>query len=182
MARTCHEDHARYLSVYMKPYPGYYFTGDGASYDQDGHLRISGRVDDVINVSGHRLGTAEVESALVSHPQCAESAVIAVPHDIKGQCLFAFVSLLNGVVMDKKLETELKLCVRKVIGGFAIPDYVVAAPLPKTRSGKIMRRIVRKLAEGETDLRTLGDLSTLNDIAVVHTIIAEVAKARAPTR
>lgn len=179
IARTCHADHQRYLNVYMKPYPGYYFTGDGCSYDTDGHIRISGRVDDVINVSGHRLGTAEVESALVNNPDVSESAVIAIPHDIKGQCLFAFVVMNQGKTLDAKVTKSLKLCVRQAIGGFAIPDFICPAPLPKTRSGKIMRRVLRKLAEGETNVSVLGDLSTLADESVVPAIMASVAAVRA---
>ena len=145
IARTCHNDHERYLNVYMRPYPGYYFTGDGCSYDTDGFIRISGRVDDVINVSGHRLGTAEVESALVSYPECSESAVIAVPHDIKGQCLFAFVPLNQGIELTAEIKKALRLTVRGAIGGFAMPDFIVNAPLPKTRSGTKERQREREI-------------------------------------
>jgi acetyl-CoA synthetase len=148
-----------------------YFTGDGAHRDADGYYWITGRVDDVINVSGHRLGTAEVESALVAHASVAEAAVVGFPHDIKGQGIYAYVTLIAGVEPSEALRTELRQCVREDIGPIATPDVIQWAPsLPKTRSGKIMRRILRKVAADE--LENLGDTSTLADPAVVDDLIA----------
>jgi len=169
-ARTIWGDHARFLDTYFKPFPGYYFTGDGCRRDEDGFWWITGRVDDVINVSGHRMGTAEVESALVSHEACAEAAVVGFPHEIKGQGIFAWVILKEGWKSSPELIGELKNECRHHIGPIAVPDRVVVVPgLPKTRSGKIMRRILRKVAAGETD--SLGDISTLADPAIVEAMI-----------
>ena len=158
------------IDTYFTTYPGYYFTGDGALRDEDGYLRITGRVDDVLNVSGHRMGTAEVESALVLHEDIAEAAVVGFPHDIKGQGIYAYVTPMTGVEDSESLREELvALCVRE-IGPIAKPDRIQWAPgLPKTRSGKIMRRILRKIAENELD--NLGDTSTLADPAVVTQLI-----------
>ncbi|WP_455922512.1 acetate--CoA ligase [Pseudomonas putida] len=168
--RSVYGDHQRMLDTYFKPFPGYYFTGDGARRDEDGDLWITGRVDDVINVSGHRIGTAEVESALVLHDSVAEAAVVGYPHDLKGQGIYAFVTPMNGVTPDDALLKELLALVSREIGRFAKPDLVQWAPaLPKTRSGKIMRRILRKIACNETD--SLGDTSTLADPNVVQGLI-----------
>ncbi|KAG5534613.1 hypothetical protein RHGRI_022664 [Rhododendron griersonianum] len=169
--RTLYGDHERYETTYFKPFPGYYFTGDGCSRDKDGYHWLTGRVDDVINVSGHRIGTAEVESALVSHPQCAEAAVVGVEHEIKGQGIYAFVTLVEGVPYSEELRKSLVNAVRNQIGAFAAPDTIHWAPaLPKTRSGKIMRRILRKIASRQLD--ELGDTSTLAEPAVVDQLIA----------
>jgi acetyl-CoA synthetase len=167
---TIYGDHQRFIDTYFKNYPGYYFTGDGARRDEDGYFWITGRVDDVINVSGHRMGTAEIESALVLHELVAEAAVVGYPHDIKGQGIYAYVTLNNGVEPSELLRKELIDLVRKEIGAIANPDIIQWAPsLPKTRSGKIMRRILRKVAANELD--NLGDISTLADPAVVTDII-----------
>ncbi len=169
-ARTLYGDHDRFIDTYFKNYPGYYFTGDGARRDKDGYYWITGRVDDVINVSGHRMGTAEVESALVLHPQVAEAAVVGYPHEIKGQGIYAYVTLNVGIEPSEDLRKELISLVRKEIGPIASPDVIQWAPgLPKTRSGKIMRRILRKVAANE--LENLGDTSTLADPTVVDEII-----------
>jgi acetyl-CoA synthetase len=169
-ARSLYGDHQRFVETYFKNYPGYYFAGDGANRDADGYFWITGRVDDVINVSGHRMGTAEVESALVLHPQVAEAAVVGYPHDIKGQGIYAYVTLNVGVTPTEELRKELIALVRHEIGAIANPDIIQWAPgLPKTRSGKIMRRILRKVAANELD--NLGDTSTLADPAVVDDII-----------
>lgn len=177
ITRTIFGDHARYLKTYMHAYHGLYFTGDGCTRDQDGYYWITGRVDDVINVSGHRIGSAEVESALVLNPSVAEAAVVGVPHDIKGQALFAYVTPKNDVDVGPELVNVLKLEVRKHIGAFAVPDYIiVTAALPKTRSGKIMRRLLRKIACHETAPESLGDISTLADPSVVSSLITEVNK------
>ena len=171
MMRTLWGDHARFEEAYFSQYPGYYFTGDGCRRDADGYYWITGRVDDVINVSGHRMGTAEVESALVAHPMVAESAVVGYPHDIKGQGIYAYVTLMRGVDPTEDLRRELVKWVRSEIGPIASPDLIQWAPgLPKTRSGKIMRRILRKIAEN--DFGALGDISTLADPAVVDDLIA----------
>ncbi len=168
--RTVYGDHARFVDTYFRTYPGKYFTGDGCRRDADGYYWITGRVDDVINVSGHRLGTAEVESALVAHPKVAESAVVGYPHPIKGQGIYAYVSLMAGEQPSDALKTELVQWVRKEIGPIASPDVIQFAPgLPKTRSGKIMRRILRKIAEN--DFANLGDTSTLADPAVVQDLV-----------
>jgi acetyl-CoA synthetase len=169
--RTVWGDHARFFQTYFTTYPGRYFTGDGARRDADGYWWITGRVDDVINVSGHRMGTAEVESALVAHAKVAEAAVVGFPHDIKGQGIYAYVTLNSGVPEDEALRRELVQWVRREIGPIATPDVIQFAPgLPKTRSGKIMRRILRKIAEGETG--NLGDISTLADPSVVAALVA----------
>lgn len=169
--RTVYGDHDRFHETYFKMYPGYYFTGDGARQDEDGYWWITGRVDDVINVSGHRMGTAEVESALVLHDLVAEAAVVGYPHDIKGQGIYAYVTLMVGTEPTEELRKELVQHVRKEIGPIASPDVIQWAPgLPKTRSGKIMRRILRKIAENEID--ALGDTSTLADPAVVDDLVA----------
>jgi len=173
MARTCLNDHERFLSVYYKPYPGYYFTGDTVSRDMDGFHFIIGRMDDVMNVSGHRIGTAEVESALVAHPAVAQAAVVGKPHDIKGQSICAFTMLTAGYEESPELIKELRGSVRSEIGGFCNPDMVIITPsLPMTRSGKIMRRILRKIVCGETD--SLGDTSTLAEPAIVDILIDKV--------
>ena len=169
--RTVYGDHDRFVQTYFSAYKGMYFTGDGCRRDADGYYWITGRVDDVINVSGHRLGTAEVESALVSHPQVSESAVVGYPHDIKGQGIYCYVTLMTGETASDDLRKELITHVRKEIGPLASPDKIQFAPgLPKTRSGKIMRRILRKIAED--DFSALGDTSTLADPAVVDDLIA----------
>jgi acetyl-CoA synthetase len=169
--RTVWRDHDRFFQTYFTAYPGLYFTGDGCRRDEDDYYWITGRVDDVINVSGHRIGTAEVESALVAHPKVAEAAVVGFPHDIKGQAIYAFVTLNAGEEGGDALRKELVAEVRKEIGGMAAPEAIQFAPaLPKTRSGKIMRRILRKIAEGE--LSSLGDTSTLADPAVVDDLVA----------
>jgi acetyl-CoA synthetase len=169
-ARTIYGDHQRFVDTYFKPFPGYYFSGDGVRRDQDGYYWITGRVDDVINVSGHRLGTAEVESALVLHEKVAEAAVVGYPHDIKGQGIYAYVTLNEGVIPTDELRLELFQLVRKEIGAIATPDVIQwSRCLPKTRSGKIMRRILRKVAANELD--NLGDTSTLADPLVVEDII-----------
>ncbi|MEK9904597.1 MAG: acetate--CoA ligase [Rhodospirillales bacterium] len=168
--RTVYGDHQRFVETYFSTYPGKYFTGDGARRDADGYYWITGRVDDVINVSGHRMGTAEVESALVAHPKVAESAVVGAPHDIKGQGIYAYVTLNLGEEPSDALKKELVQWVRKEIGPIASPDWLQWAPgLPKTRSGKIMRRILRKIAED--DFGNLGDTSTLADPAVVEDLV-----------
>ncbi len=171
MMRTVYGDHDRFVQTYFSAYKGMYFTGDGCRRDEDGYYWITGRVDDVINVSGHRLGTAEVESALVSHPMVSEAAVVGYPHDIKGQGIYCYVTLMVGQSGDDNLRKDLVAHVRKEIGPLATPDKIQFAPgLPKTRSGKIMRRILRKIAED--DFGTLGDTSTLADPAVVDDLIA----------
>ena len=172
--RTVYGDHRRFFETYFQLYPGYYFTGDGARRDEDGYYWITGRVDDVINVSGHRMGTAEVESALVLHDTVAEAAVVGYPHDIKGQGIYAYVTLMAGVEADEELRNTLVKHVRSEIGPIATPDVIQWAPgLPKTRSGKIMRRILRKVAENEVD--ALGDTSTLADPSVVDDLVANRA-------
>jgi acetyl-CoA synthetase len=168
--RTVYGDHQRFFDTYFSTYPGKYFTGDGARRDADGYYWITGRVDDVINVSGHRLGTAEIESALVGHDNVAEAAVVGYPHDIKGQGIYCFVTLKADVTPSDALAADLRGWVRREIGPFAAPDVIQFAPgLPKTRSGKIMRRILRKIAED--DLANLGDTSTLADPAVVEDLL-----------
>jgi len=168
--RTIYGDHDRFIATYFSDYKGYYFAGDGCRRDEDGDYWITGRVDDVINVSGHRMGTAEVESALVAHVAVAEAAVVGYPHDIKGQGIYAYVSLMGGVEPTDELRKELEKWVRTEIGPIAKPDLIQWAPgLPKTRSGKIMRRILRKIAENDYD--ALGDISTLADPSVVEELI-----------
>jgi acetyl-CoA synthetase len=173
--RTVYGDHERFVQTYFSTYPGKYFTGDGCRRDEDGYYWITGRVDDVINVSGHRMGTAEVESALVAHPKVSEAAVVGYPHDIKGQGIYAYVTLMSGEQPSEDLRKELVNWVRKEIGPIASPDVIQWAPgLPKTRSGKIMRRILRKIAENE--FGALGDTSTLADPSVVDDLIANRGK------
>ena len=168
--RTIYGDHQRFMKTYFSDYKGYYFTGDGCRRDQDGYYWITGRVDDVLNVSGHRMGTAEIESAIVAHPKVAESAVVGYPHSIKGQGIYAYVTLMNTEEPTEELKEELENWVRKEIGPIAKPDIIQWAPgLPKTRSGKIMRRILRKIAENDCD--SLGDISTLADPSVVEDLI-----------
>ena len=178
MMRTIHGDHERCLTVYMKPFPGYYFTGDGAKRDADGYIWITGRVDDVLNVSGHRIGTAEVESALVAHDSCAEAATVGFPHEVKGEAICCYVILADGADESKETVAALRSSVRGAIGAFATPDYVIpVSGLPKTRSGKIMRRVLRKIMAGEED--QLGDTSTLADPDVVDILIEAVKAAKA---
>ena len=168
--RTVYGDHQRFFDTYFTRFPGLYFTGDGARRDEDGYFWITGRVDDVINVSGHRLGTAEVESALVLHETVAEAAVVGYPHPVKGQGIYAYVTLMKGVEADEALRRALIGHVRREIGPIAAPDVIQWAPgLPKTRSGKIMRRILRKVAANEVD--DLGDTTTLAEPAVVDTLV-----------
>ena len=174
--RTVYGDHQRFIDTYFKTYPGKYFTGDGCRRDEDGYYWITGRVDDVINVSGHRLGTAEIESALVAHKDVAEAAVVGYPHDIKGQGIYAYVTMKVGVIAGDDLHKELRDWVAKEIGAIAKPDVLQFAPgLPKTRSGKIMRRILRKIAEN--DITNLGDTSTLADPSVVDDLVTKRAGA-----
>jgi len=170
--RTVYGDHDRFYQTYLGQYPGNYFTGDGAKRDEDGFIWITGRVDDVLNVSGHRLGTAEIESSLVHHPAVAEAAVVGYPHEIKGQGVYCYVTLMDNAEVTDGLAKELQEFVAKELGRFAKPDYIQWAPgLPKTRSGKIMRRILRKIAENDVD--SLGDTSTLADPGVVEDLIAK---------
>jgi acetyl-CoA synthetase len=178
MMRTTYGDHDRFVKTYFSTYEGYYFSGDGCRQDADGDYWLLGRVDDVINVSGHRMGTAEVESALVSHPAVAESAVVGFPHDIKGQGIYAYVVLKGGNEYTDELKKDLVKHVRTEIGPIASPDVIQWAPegLPKTRSGKIMRRILRKIAEGEAD--KVGDTSTLADPTVVEHLITAAAELK----
>ena len=175
IARTVYGDHDRYLNVYTRPYPGYYFTGDGCRRDKDGYYYITGRVDDVINPSGHRLGTAEVESALVAVDEVSEAAVVGFPHEVKGEGIGCYVILKDGVTGSAELTTKLKNAVRAAIGAIATPDFIVYSDLPKTRSGKIMRRILRKIAAGEED--AIGDVSTLADPAVVPLLVSRYKEA-----
>jgi acetyl-CoA synthetase len=173
-ARTVYGDHRRFRETYFSRFPGYYFTGDGCRRDEDGYYWITGRIDDVINVSGHRLGTAEVESALVAHEAVAESAVVGYPHPIKGTGIYAYVVLSNehAGAPEQEMEGALKEQVRHAIGGFATPDVIhLTSGLPKTRSGKIMRRILRKIASGEYE--GMGDITTLADSEVVDRLIEE---------
>jgi acetyl-CoA synthetase len=170
MMRTVYGDHKRFVETYFSAYKGMYFTGDGCRRDEDGYYWITGRVDDVINVSGHRMGTAEVESALVAHPKVSEAAAVGFPHDIKGQGIYCYVTLMAGEEEVDALKKELRDWVRNEIGPIAAPDHIQFAPgLPKTRSGKIMRRILRKIAEDE--FGNLGDTSTLADPSVVNHLI-----------
>lgn len=168
--RDLHKDHERFIETYLRPYPGYYFTGDGAKRDLDGHLWITGRVDDTMNIAGRLIGTAELESALVLHDSIAEAAVVAVPHEIMGFSIYAFVCPIHGTEPSEKVDDELYELVKQHIGSFAKPEKIIHVPaLPKTRSGKIMRRILRKIAQGETE--SLGDVSTLAEPDVVNEII-----------
>ncbi|TWG49997.1 AMP-binding protein, partial [Aminobacter sp. J44] len=176
--RTVYGDHERFIQTYFSTYKGKYFTGDGCRRDEDGYYWITGRVDDVINVSGHRMGTAEVESALVSHEKVSEAAVVGYPHPIKGQGIYCYVTLMAGEEGSDELRKELVAHVRKEIGPIASPDLIQFSPgLPKTRSGKIMRRILRKIAED--DFESLGDTSTLADPAVVTDLIENRQNKRA---
>jgi len=180
MMRSVYGDHQRFVDTYFSTYKGKYFTGDGCRRDADGYYWITGRVDDVINVSGHRMGTAEVESALVAHPKVSEAAVVGYPHDIKGQGIYCYVTLMAGEQSSDALKKELRDWVRNEIGPIASPDQVQFAPgLPKTRSGKIMRRILRKIAED--DFSNLGDTSTLADPAVVDDLIENRQNKKAGT-
>jgi acetyl-CoA synthetase len=170
MMRTMWGDHERFIDTYFSTFKDLYFTGDGCRKDEDGYYWLMGRIDDVVNVSGHRIGTAEVESALVSHGQVAEAAVAPMPHEIKGQALYAYVTLVEGTDPSDELKQELVKHVRHEIGPIAAPDVIqFAAALPKTRSGKIMRRILRKIAENQTD--AIGDTTTLADPSVVDQLI-----------
>jgi acetyl-CoA synthetase len=170
MMRTVYGDHKRFVDTYFSAYKGKYFTGDGCRRDGDGYYWITGRVDDVINVAGHRMGTAEVESALVAHPKVSEAAVVGYPHDVKGQGIYCYVTLMAGQDWSEELRKDLRDWVRREIGPIASPDLIQFAPgLPKTRSGKIMRRILRKIAED--DFSNLGDTSTLADPSVVSDLI-----------
>jgi acetyl-CoA synthetase len=176
--RTVFRDHKRFVETYFSTYPGTYFTGDGCRRDEDGYYWITGRVDDVLNVAGHRMGTAEIESALVAHPKVSEAAVVGYPHTIKGQGIYAYVTLMAGTEATEELRKELGAWVGKEIGGIARPDIIQWAPgLPKTRSGKIMRRILRKIAEGEPS--NLGDTSTLADPAVVNDLVQNMVNKAA---
>jgi len=178
MARTVWGAHKRYMDTYLNVYPNYYFTGDGAGRDHEGYYWIRGRVDDVVNVSGHRLSTAEIEAALIEHHAVAEAAVVGVSDELTGQAVNAFVSLKEGFDHSDQIKKDLILQVRKSIGPFAAPKAIFTVDdLPKTRSGKIMRRILRKILAGEED--QLGDTSTLSDPSVVDTIIEVVHKSRA---
>jgi acetyl-CoA synthetase len=168
--RTLYNNHERFMEAYFTTYPGKYFAGDGVKRDADGYYWITGRVDDVLNISGHRLGNAEIESALVLHSDVSESAVVGMPHDIKGQGIYAYVSLMTGVTGTEELKKDLVALVRKEIGPIATVDKIqFAQGLPKTRSGKIMRRILRKIAED--DYAELGDTSTLSEPGVVDDLI-----------
>ncbi len=170
-ARTLWKDDARFFDTYFRPFPGYYFTGDGCRRDADGYYWITGRIDDVMNVSGHRIGTAEVESALVAHRLVAEAAVVSIPHDLKGESIRAFVTLVAGAPSNRSLIEESKARVRREVGGFAVPDRIVVVPsLPKTRSGKIMRRILRYIAQGRRS--EFGDVSTLAEPSVIDDLLA----------
>ncbi|XP_069128730.1 acetyl-coenzyme A synthetase, cytoplasmic-like [Argopecten irradians] len=164
--RTVYGNHERFETVYFKKFPGYYCTGDGAKRDADGYFWVTGRIDDMVNVSGHLLSTAEIESALIEHEEVSESAVVSHPHEIKGECTYCFVTLKEGCEFSENLVVELKKKVREKIGPFASPDFVQNAPgLPKTRSGKIMRRILRKIAVGD---RNVGDITTMADESVIE--------------
>jgi acetyl-CoA synthetase len=177
--RGVFRDSERFYNTYFTQFPGKYFTGDGCRRDKDGYYQITGRVDDVINVSGHRMGTAEVESALVSHSAVAEAAVVGYPHEIKGQSIYAFVTLNTGVEKTEELKKELIKTVREIIGPIAAPDVIQwSDALPKTRSGKIMRRILKKIAAGDFEKSSMGDTSTLADPTVVDSMIQEAKHLR----
>ena len=170
MARTIQGDHERFFQTYLEKYRGYYLTGDGGRRDKDGYYWITGRVDDILNVSGYRIGSAEIESALVTHPFCSEAAVVGFPHEIKGEGILAYVILKDGNEGNGEIVGELRNEVRHHIGAIATPDHILIAPgLPKTRSGKIMRRILRKVAANQTE--DLGDISTLADPSIVEKLI-----------
>jgi len=171
--RTLYGNHERYLETYFKPYPGYYLTGDGAKRDIDGDLWVTGRIDDVMEVSGHLIGTAEIESSLTKHTSVAEAAVVSIPHEIKGESIYAFVTLIKGEEEDEKLKEELIILVKEHVGSFAKPDEIkFVGDLPKTRSGKIMRRILRKIAQGKTE--DFGDITTLADPKTVSDIVEKI--------
>jgi acetyl-CoA synthetase len=171
-ARTVYGDHKRFIETYFSAYPNVYFTGDGCRRDEDDYFWITGRVDDVLNVSGHRLGTAEIESALVAHPDVAEAAVVGYPHDIKGQGIYVYITPNEGIEVNDQLTAEIRKWVRTELSPIAMPDIIQwTKGLPKTRSGKIMRRILRKIAANEHE--NLGDTSTLADPSVVDTLITE---------
>lgn len=177
LARSILGDHQRYKQSYLSTYPGYYFTTDGCRRDQDGYIWITGRTDDVVNVSGHRIGSAEVEAAISTTPAVAESAVVGIPHEVKGSSLFAFVVLKETAIETRaEIIQQLKKCVREQVGAFAVPDHVLltTAGLLKTRSGKVMRRLLRKIAIGQSDAESLGDVSTLSDPLFVPKLVAEV--------
>lgn len=177
MTRTVFNNHERYMNTYLKPYPGYYFTGDGVTRDKEGFFFVTGRVDDVLNVSGHRIGSAEIESALVAYDAVAEAACVGFPHEVKGEGIACYVILKIGFEEDEDLLKALKNQIRAVIGPFASPDYIIVSPaLPKTRSGKLMRRVLRKLISLEHD--QLGDVSTLADPSVVDYLIEKVTAMR----
>jgi len=180
IARTIFGNHDRFKETYLKPFPGKYFTGDGVYRDGDGYYWITGRVDDVINVSGHRIGTAEIESALVAHPAVAESACVGIPHEIKGSGIFAYVILKDSYKgSSDDIVKELRTEIRKRIGPFAAPEAILVTPgLPKTRSGKIMRRLLRKIASGETSKEQLGDISTLADPDVVQQLVDRASQLK----
>jgi len=179
MARTIWGDHSRYIDTYLKMHPGTYTTGDGALRDKDGYYWITGRTDDVVNVSGHRIGSAEIEGAIVSNKDVAECATIGIPHEVKGSSLFCYVILKQNVERSDDLINKLKTAVKEQVGSFAKPDDVVIVPgLPKTRSGKIMRRMLRKIAEGETDLKKLGDVTTLERPEIVDEILNAAKEQR----
>ena len=168
--RTIYGDQKRFIQVYFSQFPGYYFTGDGAKRDKDGYYWITGRVDDVLNVSGHRIGTAEVEGAIGKTSGVAEAAVVGFDHEIKGQAIYAFVTLMTGIQAEDKIKGDIIECVKKEIGPHAKPDQIQFTPaLPKTRSGKIMRRILRNIAKKDID--NMGDISTLADPSVVKSLI-----------
>ena len=168
--RTLYGNHKRFFNTYFSQFKGYYFTGDGVKRDKDGDYWITGRVDDVLNVSGHRLGTAEIEGAIGQHKDVAEAAVVGYPHDLKGQGVYAYVTLMTGVESNEIIENEIKFKVREIIGPHAYPDKIQFSPgLPKTRSGKIMRRILRNISEGE--INSLGDISTLSDPSIVKSLV-----------
>jgi acetyl-CoA synthetase len=174
-ARTIYKDHSRFVETYFTQYKGLYFTGDGCRRDEDGYYWITGRIDDVLNVSGHRLGTAEIESALMLHSEVAEAAVVGVPHDIKGTGIYAYVILFKNQEANTELIESIKEVVRQDIGRFAAPDFIhITTGLPKTRSGKVMRRILRKIASAEYE--GLGDISTLADPTVVEKLVSEHKK------
>jgi acetyl-CoA synthetase len=170
MMRTVFRNHERFQMTYFKKFPGYYTTGDGARRDADGYIWITGRIDDMLNVSGHLLSTADVESVLIEHPLVAETAVVARPHPVKGECLYCFVTVKDGNQFSKELITQLMNKVRQRIGPFAQPDFIQEAPsLPKTRSGKIIRRVLRQIAVGN---RNLGDISTMAEESVVEELFS----------
>jgi acetyl-CoA synthetase len=169
--RTVYGDHPRFESTYFSKFPGYYMSGDGAKRDKDGYIWITGRIDDMLNCSGHLMSTAQIESVLVEHANVAEAAVVPTPHPVKGEALYCFVTLNDGTVFSPKIEAELRQQIRTKIAPFASPDFIQEAPgLPKTRSGKIMRRVLKKIANGEPEL---GDISTMADSTVIDVLLAK---------